>query len=59
MIPFACAILTCVLNNASCVSFSAVPGTEPNLASKSVEAIGETSEVMFEKVLPRVGKGAS
>ena len=36
-----------------------MPGSGPKLASKSVEAIGETKEVMLEKVLLRVGMGAS
>lgn len=59
MIPFACAVTTCALNSASCVSLSDVPGTGPKLTAKSVDAIGETREVMLEKVLLRVGIGAS
>lgn len=57
--PFACAVATCALNSASCVSLSDIPSTGPKLAVKSVEAIGETREVMLEKVLLRVGIGAS
>lgn len=59
MIPFACAAATCALNNANCVLLSEVPGTGPKFAVKSVEAIGETSEVMLEKVVERRGMGAS
>ncbi len=36
-----------------------VPETGPKLALKSVEAMGETREVMSEEVVPRVGIGAS
>ena len=59
MMPFACAVATCALNSASCVSLSEVPGTGPKLAAKSVDAMGETKEVMLEKVLFKVGMGAS
>ena len=59
MIPLACAVLTCALSKANCVSIKFVPGTAPKLAVKSVEAMGETREVMFEKVLLRVGMGPS
>jgi hypothetical protein len=41
------------------VSFKLVPRTGPKLAAKSVEAIGETMDVMLENVLLRVGIGAS
>jgi hypothetical protein len=40
------------------VSFKLVPSTGPKLAAKSVEAMGETREVML-KVLLIVGIGAS
>ena len=59
MIPFACAVATCAVNSANCVSLSDVPGTGPKLASKSVDAMGDTREVILEKVLLRAGIGAS
>ena len=59
MMPFACAVATCALSRASCVSLSDVPSTGPKFTAKSVDAIGETREVMLEKVLLRVGMGAS
>ena len=59
MIPFACATATCALNSASCVLLSEVPSTGPKFAAKSVEAMGETREVMLKKVVERKGMGAS
>ena len=59
MISFACATSTCALNSASWVLLSEVPSTGPKFAVKSVEAIGETREVMLEKVVERRGMGAS
>ncbi len=46
-------------SNASCVSVKVVPSTGPIVWVKEVDAIGETSEVIFEKVEFRVGIGAS
>ena len=57
--PFECAVATCALSSASCVSLSDVPGTGPKLTAKSVDAMGETRDVILEKVLLRVGIGAS
>ena len=59
MIPFACATATCALSSASCALLSEVPSTGPKFAVKSVEAMGETREVMLEKVVERGGMGAS
>ncbi len=59
MIPFACATSTCALNSASCVLLSEVPSTGPKFPVKSVEAMGETREVMLEKVVDRRGMGPS
>ena len=59
MIPFACAATTCALNSANCVLLREVPSTGPKFAVKSVEAMGETREVMLEKVVERKGMGAS
>ena len=59
MIPFACAAATCALNSANCALLREAPSTGPKFAVKSVEAMGETREIMLEKVVERRGIGAS
>jgi hypothetical protein len=57
--PFLFAVAIWLLKVASCVLLNFVPLIVPNAAAKSVDAIGETSEVMLEKVVPSKGMGAS
>jgi len=52
-------MLTCSRSTVNCEEFNPAPCTGPKVARKSVEAIGETREVMFEKVVRRRGRGAS
>lgn len=57
--PLLLAVATWLLNVASCVLLNLVPVIVPKAAAKSVDATGETSEVMLEKVVPSKAKGAS
>jgi hypothetical protein len=57
--PFLFAVAIWLLKVASCVLLNFVPLIVPNTAAKSLEAIGETSEVILEKVVPSKGMGAS
>lgn len=57
--PLLFAVAIWLLNVASCVLLNLVPVMVPKTAAKSVDAMGETSEVMLEKVVPSNGMGAS
>jgi hypothetical protein len=57
--PLLFAVAIWLLNVAICVLLKLVPLIVPNTAPKSVDAIGETSEVILEKVVPSSGIGAS
>lgn len=58
LIPFECAVANCDLSTVNCEVLSEVPRTGPKLA-KSVEAMGETREVMLEKAVLRSANGPS
>ncbi len=57
--PLLCAVHTCALNNASCVSFKLVLSTGLKWVAKPVDAMSEMRKVMLENVEFRVGIGAS
>jgi hypothetical protein len=57
--PFLFAIATWLLSIASCVLLNFVPSIVPKTAAKSADAMGEISDVMFEKVVSSSGIDAS
>ncbi len=59
LMPFPWTVAIWARRRASCVLLREGPRTGPKLALKSVEAMGETREVMLAEVVARVGMGAS
>ena len=58
-IPLLFAVAIWLLSVASCVLLNSVPLMVPKTDVKSVDAMGEISDVMLEKVESRSGSGVS